>query len=545
MNGAAAGVEEWKQQQQQQQTFVLENPVDMSELKGHNFPGSPEEEDAEIERAIAASMAEAGMASQEQETGVTAVVSVNEVYFGPANRPDKDYDSGQWDLVPSTRHTTHGTATAAALGSSSTFVYEETAFSRVRSAGTPAFVLSAGPDKLPRLASVLNILHEIPAARNALLRVGQPAAKYFHHPAWWKGTPVEYPAQEMPHESVQLLAEEIHRLMAFLDGTERSYGCIDALLSTPLLLGERDPLTAMTSTMAENLEDDAKTVMFTHFTRHFRGDEPARDGDGHDAQAVALVDFTPASFSGEGYPPMSSLYDILDMLMWHQFILPPPEDDDALACIRSPGEVIIFRWDGSELENDIEVPEMICIDRYLEANKSVALSIEEGIAAAANRLAELRKLKDTIYTHVLPNNKRVSKLDHLAAMVERSKIKLASIDEDAAWRAADARWKASKNFERTLGNQTTAEYQDPETHKPRLTEEEEKRKKYWATELANFEQSLERCQRTIKSKSLKHSLPADLPEGSPYNSQTQSMRQFTCFTRVYTAWSRIGVLDPA
>lgn len=468
----------------------MPNPREASEVAGHNFPMNAEEEDADMKRALAASMADAGMAVPDQETGV---VSVNEVHFGPATRPAGEYDTGQWDIVPADRDAFQGP-----VGSNSTAVYEEAASSRIRQLGAPAFLLSANREKMPQLASAITILHEIPAARNALLRTGHPATKYYHNPLWWRGNSVEYPSGDEPQGGLQEMAEEIHRLMAFLDGTERSYGCVDPLLRTKPLQSEYDPLPAFTTTVLDAIDPQYRSILFTDFTRQFRATPPSWEGEGNGAEGIALVGLRPGNYLGDGFPPIMCLYDILNMVMWHQFILPPAEPDDALACIRNPSEVIVFRWEGEGITNDIEVPEMICIDRYLESNTHVALSIQKGIAAAADRLAALKKLRPEIFDEALPNGKVVPRAEHLRAMIERCKVKLSSIDEDAAWRAADARWKASRT--RNSDVDLLEETSDPDFQKARLTEDEQRKKKIWANELEAFQSSLERCERAMKGQ---------------------------------------------
>ncbi|KAJ2902921.1 hypothetical protein MKZ38_010652 [Zalerion maritima] len=483
-------IEQWQQGQE-----MWQNPAESNEATGavHSFPITAADEDANLQRALAASRLEAGMPVQ--ETGVTPAVTVDGVKFGPANRPDSEYHPDQWALVP------HATAVASgnAVASSSTAVYEDLPSSRIRKDGAPALLMSAGYQSVPPLGAVLTILHAIPAARNALLRMGDPAPKYFHHNLWWKGGDIEYPEQDEPAEPKQSLSEEVHRVMAFLDSTERSYGCIDALLNLPALYEDPAPLKSFCNTIQEWVKPKNLRTLFSQVTLHYYNRPPSWADSGETLQEVCVVEYNPAGFSGVGFPPIMSLYDILNMVMWHQVILPPREDDDALACIREPGEVLIFNWQGPELVNDIEIPEMIYIDRYLEANLDGAKAIQEGVRAAAERLAAIRNLKDDVYSETLPNGKMVPRVEHYNYMIARCKSKVAGINEDAAWRAADAKWKASRDRQKK-GIEPTDEDLYPEKYKPHLTEDEEKRNQYWETELSMFESALERSQNAIKSK---------------------------------------------
>ena len=109
-------------------------------------------------------------------------------------------------------------------------------------------VISSAQGGDHKVGGLLTIMHEIPRARNILLCIGSAAATYGHNNDWWKGEEILSPEalaklhrglswDFAQHKSSTDLDEEIHRLLAFLDSTERGYGSISALTVYLLLIG--------------------------------------------------------------------------------------------------------------------------------------------------------------------------------------------------------------------------------------------------------------------------------------------------------------------
>ncbi|KAJ4399520.1 hypothetical protein N0V85_005992 [Neurospora sp. IMI 360204] len=198
-------------------------------------PTNQQEEDAQLQQALAASMNPSGMHTPQpssnglslppqlppppppQESGVTS----NGAYFGPANRTD--YDPNQWAMVPLRLRQT-----------------DPRPVSRARAPGSPAFLRnrSENTTNRHRIGGILTILHSIPAARNALLQLGTvPEYGYGSNSEWWKGQKILPPELQARNEQTgsgreQLFppwSDELHRLVAFLDSTERAYGTADIL----------------------------------------------------------------------------------------------------------------------------------------------------------------------------------------------------------------------------------------------------------------------------------------------------------------------------
>jgi hypothetical protein len=162
-----------------------------------------------------------------QENGVTGQDDLKP-YFGPATR---DEYGPEYQIV------------ATNNGFSSNESNSARPSKRKRQAGEPAFLIQGpGFSSAPkhRLGAILTILHEIPLARNTLLKLGEAPATYGHNSLWWTGQGIvpqhqleaiqRNEWQEMtPRELGAAFNAEVHRLMAFLDLTDRSYGSVGAL----------------------------------------------------------------------------------------------------------------------------------------------------------------------------------------------------------------------------------------------------------------------------------------------------------------------------
>lgn len=105
--------------------------------------------------------------------------------------------------------------------------------SRQRRPEEPAFLRpSERTDYLPAL---LTIYHSIPLAREALLLPSVRNTSYGNDPNWWAGSRIHVPKVVSYDDGVLHQGDsedfllETQRLMAFLDGTNRSYGSADAL----------------------------------------------------------------------------------------------------------------------------------------------------------------------------------------------------------------------------------------------------------------------------------------------------------------------------
>ncbi|RQM06475.1 hypothetical protein DH86_00002337, partial [Scytalidium sp. 3C] len=149
----------------------LSKAVDLtSEHVAANSRTSLTQNDRDLEQALAASRAEAGLPPQE-----SGVIGTDQVYFGPATRTQ--YEEGKWDMVP--------------IGKSSVqeILFDPEPTERKREIDAPAFLKPAVEDH--RLAALLTIYHEIPLAREIFLDRMDVSPSYGFNQEWWSGTEIQ------------------------------------------------------------------------------------------------------------------------------------------------------------------------------------------------------------------------------------------------------------------------------------------------------------------------------------------------------------------
>jgi hypothetical protein len=180
--------------------------------------GAGNNDDPELAQALQASIEQWGP----QETGVTGThTSPVNPNFAPAP-VGKHYDPNQWALTAPRTETKE-------------IARHPSPQLRKREDGAPAFLRHSLASY--NISGLLTILHAIPSARESFLLRRHLLEDYGHHPQWWDGEKIRSSRiiqveDERPRfgEAEELLVE-IQRLMAFLDRTDRAYGCIDDLMS--------------------------------------------------------------------------------------------------------------------------------------------------------------------------------------------------------------------------------------------------------------------------------------------------------------------------
>ncbi|EQK98555.1 ubiquitin interaction domain-containing protein [Ophiocordyceps sinensis CO18] len=320
-------------------------------------------EDEDMQRALRESAQEAGITLPRQESGVldpsTSVPS-----FGPANRGD--YDQDGWAMIPS--ETKVATAPVPEM--------------RKRAPGAPAFLVSGLSSAGKHcLGGLLTILHEIPLSRNILLESSYPANYYGFNGDWWKG-------QEIlpPHVLSQLQSgaiawgsrlgakpscgEEIQRLMAFLDSTERSYGTVSVL--TDLI-----PFSTVApeKRLFENLVHDWAELMMpltqVATLAHVLGDD-----EGEEEAGFALLDVENVRTD---YDNIKTLYESLDHVMWSEALSwNELHEGSKMAMFKHVGDVMVIKFSGDGPQDSIEIPEELFPERYLVSRKDEARRIQKG-----------------------------------------------------------------------------------------------------------------------------------------------------------------------
>ncbi|KAH7033166.1 uncharacterized protein B0I36DRAFT_105715 [Microdochium trichocladiopsis] len=341
-------------------------------------PSNLAQEDDDLQRALAESAAESGIAPQ--EAGIVDYTN-NTTQFGPAKRPD--YDVEQWAMVPTGAS---GPAIEPALPPSA----------RKRQPNAPSFVRECTRIDC-RLGAMLSIYHKIPLVRNILLSCGRQSPNYGHSSEWWKGRPILQPEALVKLQVGQQLSEdearpafheEIHRLMAFLDSSDRAFARVDALFETPPYQSYtwhdmEERLLIALSNMAEDPENNPDLNMDPMMVRGriipVEPDDDDTDGsDPDDTIDFALLEIR---IDQEQYSWVRTLYDALDQLMWTHALSPDHAfpDHSRMALLVKPSEVLTMRLMGTGLTAPIEIPEVFYADRYMESHQETALHLQKQI----------------------------------------------------------------------------------------------------------------------------------------------------------------------
>lgn len=365
-------------------------------------PTTSAQEDEDLQRALAQSAAESGIPPQ--EAGIIDT-GANAPYFGPANRPE--YDSEQWAMVPTKVEMVVAT--------------EPPPSARKRDPEEPAFLRSNPDHREHRLGAIVSILHKIPLARNILLSIPPPAPSYGYNTQWWNGQVI------LKQEQLNAMAtdgaedygigentqpdytDEVHRLIAFLDNTERSYGSGDPLSDARGVWdsqtwwdgSEKNFFETLQLKGIENSEFDTRPMM----TRVKLEPKPISERESQlvDAESdtedyekeCALID---VDLDFEAYTWVNSLYDALDQLFWmaNCSLDDPFTEGVGTAIITQPGEVMTFRFSGTGLHKPCDIPAVFYADRYTESRKNQAVFFQSQIFRLRRSLLHLDTYKENL-----------------------------------------------------------------------------------------------------------------------------------------------------
>ncbi|KAM7204134.1 hypothetical protein V8F33_001769 [Rhypophila sp. PSN 637] len=318
--------------------------------------------------------------------------------------------------------------------------------SRKRIDGMPVFLRCRSKEH--RLGGLLTVLHSIPGMRNALLHIkaglepgekpGETAYGYGHHPEWWKGQLILPP--ELQQKKDRLVAEgspgadnisppwedELHRLVAFLDSSKRSYGTADILARC---VDGGSPESDFFLKFTKATEDDDAPVV-NHRPNRFVWDIP-----------VAKT------------PEMHTLYDLWDM----QFFVDGDEmreKDDPDLEITCPPEVLVFRFHNGVGNQQPEISETFFIDRYLKENRA---RVWQQFKTVADAFGQIQNREDEL-TWVNPKTgKKLERKFILEKSIKDSRLRIASIKNRAVWREHERNREA---------NEANPSAPDPRAHCP-------------------------------------------------------------------------------
>lgn len=404
----------------------LGRPADSNDQVSGGMPSIREQEDVELQRALAESAA-TGLANGDATLP----------YFGPANR--SEYDQAQWAMVP--------------LNSESP---EPGASGRKRVEGVPAFLRCRQVgDSRHRLGGLLTVFHEIPVARNALLSSGAPADTYGHDSDWYKGTRIELPGQLSQPDNPWLdvrpeFSQELHRLMAFLDLTDRSYGTADVLIDIRRAQAwgndfDRDFFDAL-----KQANIDENGGLKEEIVPLFTGVEDLTvPEDQREMEAAALFDVRIPEWQ-LGQP--LSLYNLMDQMIWGSMV---PSDEERMgqsrrAALSVPGAVVTMRFTLEEQTSfaSFEIPELWYADRYLKDNNDRVSELRRQIGQVYETLNKAAIAKERITKWCQPSTgKWVDRCQLSEACIRMHQGKITRMRADALWRRHEELKDTDQAFE--------------------------------------------------------------------------------------------------
>ncbi|KAF4995073.1 hypothetical protein FGRMN_5368 [Fusarium graminum] len=349
-------------------------------------PNSQAQEDDDMKRAIRESAQEAGITMPQHESGITGPSEPVAAVFGPANR--ETYDEGSWAMVPS-------------KPSQEITTNEVLPSKRKRTPGAPVMLINnGGQGGNHHLGGLLTIMHEIPIARNILLEIGTPAATYGHNNDWWRGQEILSPevlakmAQTTTwdhgeYKSESAFDEEIHRLMAFLDSTERGYGSISVLsdlLSLPHNTGMEKQFYEM---LGQRHPDSIQPITQVAALAMFHGDDLEED---------ARFGLLEIEHLRNEYRCIKTLYEALDHVMWSDTLgWDRIHEGSKMAFFKEMGEVLVLNTAGDGPEDSIEIPQELYPEKYLQSRKDEARRIQRGWCQTKEEMTRLLSEKESLY----------------------------------------------------------------------------------------------------------------------------------------------------
>ena len=383
------------------------------------YGADSQQEDDELERALAASREEAGLPPQPQQYGIakststSATVNVNEVHFGPATQ--NEYEREKWALVPSVKINTQ------------TVLSDPEPGERQRDLDVPAF-LKPGVNE-HRLAGILTMYHSVPMTRELFVDREMLAMNYGSDQNWWNGSSAIKLEPLGTDPSAKLEGEvrlELQRLMAFLDKTDRSYGSVEVLAAMgDVKRAQRNVPNCkeVESAVLEVWASDNKTKpsRVNKIFSHGVSSETRRD---RDEEVFAILELTlPEKDSN-----LETIYDIADHLLWPNFGSSNPAES---AYLQHVADVFVFKL--SRLSSDVkalDIPVTWYPDRYMLENREAALEMRMAKKEAYEDILRLRSVEETLTVFQARNGKQFKINELFATSMRHDEAMLEEVDSE-------------------------------------------------------------------------------------------------------------------
>jgi len=254
---------------------------------------------------------------------------------------------------------------------------------RQRKSGEPAF-LKPLPFK-DFLPSLITILHTIPGCRSAMLASQDLLLHYGQPGQWWSGESVEVartigPDYDANREGMFDMVNEMQRLIAFLDKTNRSYGSAAALarlpaLNEPYAMDDHSVrfLKAWKKASSVLQSGSSQQPLFVSTT----APEGQREPD-----IVHMVNIAASDLPTE---TGETLYDVLDKSLWQGSATGSRpgawlETVAPVLALRLPTKMSPAQRSGGKIS--VDIPAILFADRYHVSNKEIMLDMHKELESA-------------------------------------------------------------------------------------------------------------------------------------------------------------------
>lgn len=450
-------------------------------------PQTREQEEEELKKAMELSRQETpGGAATPQESGITATDSgfqqlpfdgpTLENHLKPATR--QNYEPDEWAVVRA-----------------SVRPKDPSPSQRQRDKNVfPFLACRQEPANLRhRVGPVVMTLHQIPAARNFILALDTSTKSFGSSKDWWKGDKIidrEAQAVEMQNwgsavEDVNFV-DELKRLMAFLDETDRSYGTADSICENQAF---RHAWGDLILKFFESLYGRAAVLqlrsMWTEVCIEYYGSDEVRP------QEFSVLDFMVPAGPSDVPQSLYSQWDYLFWLRHEDAYHEPSQEPSQITSIREPAQIIFVRVKSAGPA--VDIPAVLYIDRYLEKNKDLAKEMQKQCFHIWTALESAREKEQIIKQW---KNPQTSELCDRVVLSN----KLIAHCEDKIWRIrAKALWRM---HEESVGTDAPIPYLPDElTHLAQLNEVESKAVKHYEAEIGLARLTLKSVDQKLARKS--------------------------------------------
>lgn len=404
------------------------------------------QEEEDMQRALRESAQEAGYSAQEQETGVVdPQITMDVPQFGPATR--SAYDAQSWAMVQ-------------AEPAESKVSMVPLASKRKRSDDTPAFLVQ-GTDGVPgnRIGAFLTILHAIPLARNRLLESGQRSTSYWYNGEWWNGQDILAPDvltrlqagvmdKDAP-EAIPNFEHEIHRLVAFLDQTSRSYASADSvtrIITAPSLAVEYGGSESVEKHFYEMFaarNPDQVRPFYSRVTLESVLDDVSQmeedEEDDESTERNASFGLLETEVAKDDLKHTKTLYEVMDHIMWGHALNDGIREDSKMAMYKEFGEILSFKLEGDyPEEGSVVIPEVLYPARWSEEWKPEARKIQAEWYRTKSGLQKLEEAKTKLESFQDPNGGETkSKEEYLSQKRSKWETYIKFLENRARFRALE------------------------------------------------------------------------------------------------------------